>query len=299
MWKPKETDPNTIEFTLNRKYPLKVDPAQPTRSWQRINTKYYPVKIDDYSLTSWPDDQPDDVVRLVCISDIHNRFYNMPRIPPGDILIISGDLTMAGSPNELKKFHDWLIQIDGFQHIVFTAGNHDIALDQHYYQTSFRVRERLTVDERIQRSESVNQLFRNLKTKNIHYLENESIELLKIKFWGSPVTPEFCDWSFARNRGQDIDQIWSQIPNDTDVVITHGPPLGIGDVNTMQRINCGCANLLWHISERVKPKLHVFGHIHESRGLYTDGTTNFANCAICTRQYKAENLPIVVDYKLD
>jgi len=300
MFNPFKPDPNNrnnITFTNNRKIPLKVDPAFPTQSWQKIRVKYHVDSLDEYALSSFPDDKLDNSVRVVCISDVHNRFTNMPRIPPGDILVISGDLTMRGLPAEIETFISWVLTIEGFQHIVFTAGNHDISLDTEYYKNTFRIEE-ISKLKRQESSVAIRNKVKELSSKNIHYLENESIILNGLKFWGSPVTPEFCGWSFAKNRGLDIDEIWKKIPDDTDVVITHGPPAGIGDVNDRERMNCGCINLLWHVSERVKPKLHIFGHIHEDRGVFTDGTTNFVNCAICTRKYRPENVPIIVDIKL-
>jgi len=297
-FKPDPKNPNNLTFTINRKIPLIIDPAFPTQSWQKIRVKYQVDSLAEHTLASFPDEKPANSVRIVCISDVHNRYSNMPRIPPGDILVISGDLTMAGSPAEIESFIAWVLSIDNFQHIVFTAGNHDISLDTDYYKKTFRIKEIMSEKQRTEASISIRKKARELSSKNIHYLENESVTLNGLKFWGSPITPEFCNWSFAKYRGLNIDEVWEKIPDDTDIVITHGPPAGIGDINERERINCGCVNLLWHVSERVKPKLHIFGHIHEDRGVFTDGTTNFVNCAICTRKYRPENFPIIVDVKL-
>ena len=77
-------------------------------------------------------------------------------------------------------------------------------------------------------------------------------------------TPEFFDWAFMKKRGSDIDQVWRQIPKETDILITHGPPLGVLDLCHSGH-RSGCLSLLHHVLERVKPKYHIFGHIHERK----------------------------------
>ena len=106
---------------------------------------------------------------------------------------------------------------------------------------------------------------------------------------------------FGLDRGEESEKEWACIPEGTDVVITHGPPLGHGDLvedrNTKEKIRAGCYWLLRNI-ERVQPKVHVFGHIHEGHGVTTDGKTQFVNAAICDLKYTPSQQPIVIDIPL-
>lgn len=111
---------------------------------------------------------------------------------------------------------------------------------------------------------------------------------------GSPWQPEFCGWGFNLPRGKPCRERWNQIPDGIDVLITHGPPLGRGDQCIMGN-RAGCVDLLDVVQHRVKPKVHVFGHIHEGAGCSSDGVTDFINAASLSVRYKPTNSPIVFD----
>ena len=115
----------------------------------------------------------------------------------------------------------------------------------------------------------------------------------KILIAGSPWTPIFFDWAFNLERGTAIAERWAQIPSDTDVLITHGPPAGILD-QVNESLAVGCGDLAWEL-ERLTLKLHIFGHIHESYGQQTLNDCRYINASTCTGQYKPLNPPIVVD----
>ena len=101
---------------------------------------------------------------------------------------------------------------------------------------------------------------------NITLLYDEAIILdCGLKIYGSPYTPEFYEWAFSLKNQEEKIECWSKIPNDTNILVTHGPPLGILDQNA-DGIPCGDDILLKEVQERVKPKLHLFGHIHEGYG---------------------------------
>eukprot|EP00656_Telonema_subtile_P043394 TRINITY_DN4975_c0_g1_i4.p1 TRINITY_DN4975_c0_g1~~TRINITY_DN4975_c0_g1_i4.p1 ORF type:complete len:176 (+),score=27.95 TRINITY_DN4975_c0_g1_i4:62-589(+) len=133
------------------------------------------------------------------------------------------------------------------------------------------------------------------------YLEDQAFEIpglpgRPLKVWGSPYQPEFCDWAF--NMAPDETRAKAQlIPSDTDVLITHGPPLGHGDM-TSRDCRVGDADLLHEIQARVQPIVHCFGHIHSGYGVSSDGTTVFANASTCTSWYHPSNPPIVFDLGL-
>lgn len=112
-----------------------------------------------------------------------------------------------------------------------------------------------------------------------------------IKFYGSPWQPWFFDWAFNLQRGAEIRAKWDLIPLDTDVLITHGPAFGILD-KTTRGARVGCEELL-KVIEQVKPQLHVFGHIHEAYGIYSNDNLSFVNASNCDVQFNLVNPPIV------
>jgi len=129
--------------------------------------------------------------------------------------------------------------------------------------------------------------------EGIHYLQDSGCVLDGVKYWGSPVQPEFLGWAFNKRRGPEIDQHWQQIPSDTDVVVTHGPCYGKLDrVGNGEHV--GCEMLLRRL-ETIRPKLHICGHIHSGYGTAILGPTRMINAAICTEDYRPINAPFVVD----
>jgi Icc-related predicted phosphoesterase len=144
----------------------------------------------------------------------------------------------------------------------------------------------------------------NLSQFDITYLEDSSFTIetpefgRPIKFYGSPWQPWFYDWAFNLPRlGTELQEKWNMIPEDTDVLITHGPPNGYGDlVNNWRQPNThvGCECLINRIGE-INPLVNVFGHIHEGYGVEYGKDTLFVNASICTAGYEPTNKPIIID----
>jgi len=132
---------------------------------------------------------------------------------------------------------------------------------------------------------------------NCTYLEDTSTTIYGLKFYGSPWQPEFCGWGFNLKRGRTILDKWDLIPDDTDVLVTHGPPVGYGDLTTTGQ-RAGCVDLLHTVQKRVRPKYHIYGHIHEGYGVRSDGKTVFVNASTCDLAYSPKNKPIVFDIAL-
>ncbi|GAB4417307.1 MAG: hypothetical protein OHK0039_27490 [Bacteroidia bacterium] len=136
-------------------------------------------------------------------------------------------------------------------------------------------------------------LLRSLIPSSVHYLENTGVELEGHYIWGSPVTPWFYDWAFNRHRGEAIRPYWEQIPPQTDILITHGPPYGIRDL-TLHGDLAGCEELnhrVWQLALR----LHVFGHIHEGYGITEVGNVCFVNASVLDVAYQPVHAPILVE----
>ena len=204
-------------------------------------------------------------MRIVCVSDTHLR--PLETVPDGDLLIHAGDFTMTGTMPEVKTFNRWLAALP-HAHKVVIAGNHDFAFEQEPA------------------------LARRALTGGT-YLEDELTEVEGLRIWGSPWQPRYGVWAFNLDRGEAIRAKWDLIPEHVDVLVTHGPPAGIGDrLATGEHV--GCKDLL-HAVERLHPKLHVFGHIHEGYGTVSRRKTTFVNASICDFAYRATNTPIVID----
>jgi predicted phosphodiesterase len=191
-------------------------------------------------------------------------------VPPGDVLVHAGDATSRGTSAQLKSFAAF-IKAQPHRHKVVIAGNHDFGLEQ--------------------TSTLGPELF------GPAYLSDSGCELDGIKVWGTPWQPWFFDWAFNLPRGEPLAQKWSLIPDDTDVLVTHGPPMGVLD-KTLRGESVGC-EALRDALVRVRPRLHVFGHIHEAYGVHRDDHTLYVNACNCTLDYEPGNPAIVVDLPLD
>ena len=236
-------------------------------------------------------------MRIVCISDTHSLHPMIEHdLPEGDVLIHAGDCTNKGTKRDVEEFVHWYMNLKGFDTKIFIAGNHDFAFEEHrfpHHQGDYDWYYHLMNEE-------------NLSHSDVVYLEDseftiESPEFKRpVKFWGSPWQPEFYNWAFNLPRmGDDLKRYWDMIPNDTDVLITHGPPHEARDFVTNWRqggINVGCELLRVRVEE-VKPLLHVFGHIHCGYGAAYIKDTLYVNAATCTEQYIPSNKPIVIDLK--
>ena len=184
------------------------------------------------------------------------------------MIIHSGDFCNGGDYFECVEFFAWFGSLPHKYKLVI-AGNHDVWM------------------EKASRSE-INAII----PPGIHYLQDEGVTIEGLNFWGSPVQPEFFDWAFNRKRGLAIQEHWNLIPKNTDVLITHGPPMSILD-KAPGNVHVGCANLFTTIRD-LKLKLHVFGHIHDGYGIEVKNNIMFVNAAICTEQYKPINAPRTV-----
>jgi len=208
-------------------------------------------------------------MRLVCISDTHNQLDKV-KIPSGDILIHSGDLTYNGTLKEIHKFRfDMRPLVKKFKHVLVCAGNHDWLFET---------------------DPSLGKLL--MKESRITYLEDSSVTIDGINFYGSPHSLFFCSWAFNKYEPE-LERIYNKIPLDTDVLFTHTPAYGILDENEVGT-HCGSVSLLNRIKE-LNPLLHINGHLHESYGQTIIGPTTFINAAICDVDYTPVNKPIVID----
>lgn len=203
-------------------------------------------------------------MRIVAVADTHTFEADLGAIPGGDVLVHAGDLVRGGTLEELAEVAAWLRRLP-HRHKVVVAGNHDGCF-------------------RDARAAAVALL------GDAHYLEDSGIELDGVRFWGSPWQPAYNDWWFNLPRGPALAQKWALIPEDVDVLVTHGPPLGHGDQGPVEG-RAGCADLLARV-RRVRPPLHLFGHIHQDGGVSEEAGVVFANVTT----WEGERAPTVIDF---
>jgi Icc-related predicted phosphoesterase len=164
---------------------------------------------------------------------------------------------------------NWFSQLP-HRHKIFVAGNHDWL-----YETQ-------------------NTFARVITAKfNIKYLQDSSTEIENLKIYGSPWQPCFFNWAFNLPRGEALAEKWRLIPENTDILITHGPPFGILDF-TPGGLSVGCEKLKKQV-EKIRPRLHVFGHIHFSYGKLNKFGVGFANASVCDEDYSPLNPPLIFD----
>lgn len=214
--------------------------------------------------------------KIDLISDTHNKHNQLNGfLEGGELLIHAGDISGRGTLKEIESFVSWYESLD-FEHKIFIAGNHDFLFEQEY--------------------EKSRDILSNYKS--IDYLQDELITLFKkdsdeeIKIWGSPWNPKFYDWAFNLERNSDIMKSkWDMIPGDIDILVTHTPPHGVLDRNTYYE-KCGDELLMERIKE-IKPKICIFGHIHEANGYHYDAENDihFINASVLDHRYVFRNLP--------
>jgi predicted phosphodiesterase len=226
-------------------------------------------------------------MRIVFISDTHDLHDKMlAPVPDGDILIHAGDATMMGRMNEIAAAGVWMRGLP-HRHKVFVSGNHD---------WMFQKNRSLAI-------ELLNHGVTGAGGGTIHYLEDNEVAVEGLRIYGSPWQPTFYNWAFNLDRGEAIKRKWDLVParnpqtnEGIDILVTHGPPMGIHDQISphLGSEHLGDEELMKAV-ERIKPKVHVFGHIHGGYGRTQYENTLFVNAAVCNEAYKPVNAPIVID----
>lgn len=231
--------------------------------------------------------------KIVTMSDSHGRHENIYVLKSGDslnnqetlnnitggvvlpadadMILHGGDISMRGEEHEVESFLKWYSSLP-YKYKVMVAGNHDFLFDK----------QRTIAKELLS------------KYPDIIYIENDMVEIEGLKIWGSPIQPWFHNWAFNKYRGDDIKKFWDIIPNDIDILITHGPPYGILDL-TSGGDQVGCEDLLEKIKQIPTLKLHVFGHIHEHAGHELKDGVNFANASVLNLRYQLQNKPMIFE----
>jgi Icc-related predicted phosphoesterase len=205
--------------------------------------------------------------KYVFISDTHNKHKQLI-IPECDFLIHSGDFSSMGYEHEVIGFLSWFNKQKA-KYKIFVAGNHDWIFERN------------------------RTLAKSLIPEGIIYLEDEAIEIEGINFYGTPVNIEFCNWAFNRTE-ESLKRYFDQIPDNTDILITHNPPYEILDEVNNNGIHLGSPSLIDNI-RRVNPLIAVYGHIHSGHGTKKIGETLFINASNLDEKYQVAYEPIVIE----
>ena len=227
-----------------------------------------------------------DPLRITVLSDTHTKHdelsWDPSDLPGGDLLIHAGDIMNSGYKQpEITDFLTWFDSLNQYHAAVFIAGNHDRFFEYN--------------------PEEVKEILANawstyLQDNTMIYINKEQTQGCKI--YGSPWQPEFYSWAFNLPRGgEDLMQVWNQIPKDTDILITHGPPQDHLDVSgpPYNQPHLGCELLREKVDEH-PPKIHVFGHIHGGYGYKFYNGTHFFNASVLNERYEYVNKPVTFDW---
>tara|TARA_R100001086_G_C11823325_1_gene254652 strand:- start:563 stop:1273 length:711 start_codon:yes stop_codon:yes gene_type:complete len=216
-------------------------------------------------------------MKFVIISDTHTRFDK--DLPDGDVLIHCGDYSLLPKwapfdeqVQELLDFNKPLEKFkDKYAYILYTSGNHDLIF------------------------EKSPKIAKNLLTNAITLNDKEIVLFNQIKVYGTPSQPPFCDWGFNHDSNLRAHK-YNNIPEDTNILITHCPPIGILD-SLDDGTSVGCPILKRRIKDLSQLKMHCWGHIHESAGQVEENGVQYINASICTKHYNPTNPAIVVEYE--
>lgn len=222
---------------------------------------------------------------MTCVSDLHGDY---PRLDGGDLLIIAGDITSCGLMQEWAYFFAW-VKEQSYRKIILVGGNHDAFLN--FSCSSQEARDIGVYDN----------------TEPCEYLVDSGCEFDGLKIWGSPWTSWFKDINprcayFTERTERALDRRWEMIPPNIDVLVTHSPPYGILDENR-DSLHCGSKSLRERL-DHIRPKLHVFGHIHEEGGktmvlkrpgIHSENNTLCVNASIMDENYRPMHKPVDVE----
>lgn len=227
-------------------------------------------------------------MKICVISDTHTKHQKLT-IPECDVLIHAGDFTWTGKYWEVMNFLRWFHDQPA-RHKIFIAGNHEETFDRTHPKFSPRIASLVTLYD------------------DIIYLENQACEVDGIKFYGTPWTPWFYDWGFngveggrPPEEGKMLRDIYGHIPQDTNVLICHGPPYDILDKsNEGDRTGSVEMRKLLESDKFMDLRLYLCGHIHEARGHeIACGGVHICNVASLERDYEMTHPPVIIELDED
>jgi Icc-related predicted phosphoesterase len=220
-------------------------------------------------------------MKIWFLSDTHGWHEKLCIPTDVDAVIHCGDESetkiAALNEAEARDFFDWYSALS-IPTKIFVPGNHSTAIEAG--------------------------LIRRGDYPHVQFLIHEFWEWDGIKIFGSPYTPNFFDWAYMKPRTE-LEPIWNSIPSGIDILITHGPPKGVGDLtcdmDTRESVHVGSMSLMKQVVQRIKPKIHAFGHIHDEPkfrnfGIVEVGSTKFVNCSCCDIANRLKNHGLILEF---
>lgn len=216
-------------------------------------------------------------LKIISFSDTHGKHGALKIDGEYDIAFFSGDAGTYRSPyqNEagILDFIEWYASLKNIKHKIWISGNHCTSIEYGLVNAKKLSEE-----------------------KGLIYLQHESIEIEGIKIFGSPYTPSFgYGWAFNVDRGESIKKYWSEIPDETDILIVHGPPYGVLDT-VMSGERVGCKDMTERIKNLKNLKLVQYGHIHEDYGHEIIDGVHYINASILNLRYELQNKPFIFEF---
>jgi predicted phosphohydrolase len=221
-----------------------------------------------------------DPIRFVCIADTHTLHRQLDPMPDGDVLLVAGDFCGRGREHEVEDFDSWLA-VQPYRIKIVVAGNHDTI-----FESKPRSARRLLAHAKYLQDDET--------TIRPTLLGRSYTEGWAIRIYGSPWQPKFYDWAFNLPRGgEELRRRWREIPTGVDVLVTHTPPCEVMDHDSRGG-RSGC-ELLRDELVRIRPRLHVFGHLHGTHGIVERSGTIYVNASIADDRYEVHRKPIVIE----
>lgn len=215
-------------------------------------------------------------LKILLFSDTHGKHDELKIEGEYDIAFFSGDAGTYRDPyqneSSILDFIEWYSSLANIKHKVWIAGNHCTSIEHGLIDTKKLSEE-----------------------KGLIYLQHESIEIEGLKIFGSPYTPRFgYGWAFNVDRGESMKRYWSEIPDDTEFLIVHGPPYGILDA-VMSGERVGCEDMIERINNLKNLKLVQYGHIHEDYGHELIDDVHYINASVLNLRYELQNNPFIFE----
>ena len=209
-------------------------------------------------------------MKFVGLSDTHGKHHSVV-VPEGDVIIHCGDITQKSNLSEVTDFIKWFSGLH-FQYKILVAGNHDRFIGKRKPE-----------------------FYKLINDNKIEYLENSLVRINGFSVWGSPFTLNHAGiGAFTYNGHSEAELIWSNIPDKIDILVTHAPPRGFKDFSRAENGNAGCLALREKVLS-VRPRFHIFGHIHESYGIEQYGGSVFINASLTNCSEEIVNDPVVFE----
>lgn len=209
-------------------------------------------------------------ISIIIISDTHNKHKQLGILPDADVIIHCGDFTSIGREHEIRNFFKWFSNLNQYKHKIIIAGNHDMMFESNGMHA------------------------RSLVPPNVIYLQDNFINIEGYNFYGTPVQKIFGNWAFNKT-DESLEKYYKEIPENTDILITHNPPYMVGDYVPFSKSNQGSISLFNEIVNRVKPILSCYGHIHEGRGVKVIDGITFINASNLDDNYDCVYKPTLIE----